>query len=157
MTAVVDLQNPCDFEDLPNMADIQRWIEAALIDVDNQPVSIVVRVVDAVESAALNVDFRQKYGPTNVLSFPDELPAFMAEIPEIKEQPQHLGDLVICEPLVKEEACQQNKATEQHWAHLIVHGILHLQGYDHIDDDEAEIMESLEIKILKQLGVNNPY
>ena len=92
-----------------------------------------------------------------MLSFPDELPAFMAELPEIKEQPRHLGDLIICEPLVTEEARQQNKTIEQHWVHLIVHGILHLQGYDHIEDDEAEIMEGLEINILKQLGVNNPY
>jgi probable rRNA maturation factor len=157
MTVLVDLQNSCGFKGLPNIEDLQRWIEVALKDEENQAVSVVVRVVDAAESAALNADFRQKTGPTNVLSFPDELPAFMAKIPEIKEQPKHLGDLIICEPLVTEEARQQNKSIEQHWAHLIVHGTLHLQGYDHIEDDEAEIMEGLEINILKQLGVNNPY
>ena len=128
-----------------------------LKDEENLSVSVVVRVVDAEESANLNADFRQKTGPTNVLSFPDELPAFMAELPEIKEQPRHLGDLIICEPLVTEEARQQNKTIEQHWVHLIVHGILDFQGYDHIEDDEAEIMEGLEINILKKLGVNNPY
>ena len=157
MPVLIDLQNPHGFNDLPKLSEVKTWVEAALIRDDEQDKSIVVRVVDTAESAALNSDFRHKDGPTNVLSFPNDLPEFMAEIPELKQQPKHLGDLIICQPLVTEEALQQNKTPQQHWAHLIVHGILHLQGYDHINDHDAEIMESLEIKILKQLGFNNPY
>ena len=81
----------------------------------------------------------------------------MPDIPELHEERRHLGDLVLCEPVVITEAEQQNKSIKQHFAHLIVHGTLHLQGYDHINDDDAEEMESLEISILESLGFDNPY
>lgn len=164
-TVKVDLQNPNKFDELPELSSIQTWCEEC-IQKESAPkafedsFSIVIRVVDSVESADLNNDYRQKEGPTNVLSFPNEVPEFMLNIegaPEIKEQNSHLGDLVICEPLVKKEALEQSKPIMAHWAHLIVHGMLHLQGFDHIDDVEAEQMEALEVVILEKFGFLNPY
>lgn len=158
----VELQNPNEIESLPTIADITSWCESSIqiasLDkaFDNQ-LSVLIRVVDDVESADLNLQYRDKQGPTNVLSYPNEVPDFMLEIPDLKEQNSHLGDLVICDSLVICEAAEQNKTSLSHWAHLIVHGVLHLQGYDHIEDSEAEEMESLEIKILEQLGFSNPY
>ena len=115
----------------------------------NQDTEIVVRIVDEQESAELNEQYRHKQGPTNILSFP-------VEVPEGIEL-NLLGDLVICAPVVEKEALEQNKILAHHWAHIIVHGVLHLLGYDHIDDDEAEQMESKEIAILNKLNINNPY
>lgn len=157
MPVLIDLQNPHGFNDLPDISKVNNWCEASVLSASDKVQSVVIRIVDIAESADLNTEFRQKEEPTNILSFPDDLPDFMAELPEIREQPKHLGDLIICEPLLKKEAFQQNKILEQHWAHLIVHGILHLQGYDHMKDDDAAIMENLEIKILKRLGFNDPY
>ena len=97
----------------------------------------------------LNKQYRHKIGPTNILSFPIEVPEGI--------DLNLLGDLVICAPLLEKEALEQNKPFMSHWAHIIVHGILHLLGYDHIDDDEAEIMENKEIKILSTLNIENPY
>jgi probable rRNA maturation factor len=132
----------------PNRRQIQRWVDAAL-EGSNKTHSCVVRIVDEQESAQLNERYRHKQGPTNILSFP-------VEIPEGIEL-NLLGDLVICAPVVKKEALEQHKALAHHWAHMIVHGVLHLLGYDHIDDDEAEQMESKEIAILKKLNISNPY
>jgi probable rRNA maturation factor len=109
----------------------------------------VIRLVDDQESAELNQQYRHKQGPTNILSFPFEAPdGFDTDL---------LGDLVICTPLIALEAQQQNKQLFDHWAHITIHGVLHLLGYDHIDDAEAEEMEALEIKILSRLNINNPY
>lgn len=132
----------------PAHEQIQSWIDAALTDLENDT-EIVVRIVDEQESAQLNEQYRHKQGPTNILSFP-------VEVPEGIEL-NLLGDLVICAPVVEREALEQNKILAHHWAHIIVHGVLHLLGYDHIDDDEAEHMESKEIAILEKLKISNPY
>ena len=107
-----------------------------------------IRVVAETESQFLNLQYRGKDAPTNILSFP-------AEIPHIDYQ--CLGDLVVCAPVVAIEAQEQNKELDAHWAHLIVHGMLHLQGFDHQTDDEADKMEALEVEILSTLGYINPY
>lgn len=148
----LECQNPNSFESVPNQTDCQNWVAAAIQDL-NQDLSIVIRFVDAEESQNLNSSYRQKDAPTNVLSFSFEMP----DIPGPLVEPKHLGDLVLCEPVVLREAKNQNKDILQHWSHLIIHGTLHLQGYDHIKSSEAEVMESLEIKILDSLGFDNPY
>ena len=110
---------------------------------------ICIKIVTKEESQFLNNTYRQKDKPTNVLSFPSEIPEFV-------ESPL-LGDLAICESVVKQEAQEQKKAVNDHWAHLTIHGCLHLLGYDHIEDDEAEAMESLEVEMLAKLGIASPY
>ncbi|EEP91625.1 metalloprotease [Yersinia kristensenii ATCC 33638] len=110
---------------------------------------VTIRVVDEAESHELNLTYRGKDKPTNVLSFPFEAP------PEI-ELPL-LGDLIICRQVVEQEAVEQEKALLAHWAHMVVHGSLHLLGYDHIVDDEAEEMESIETEIMQNLGYPDPY
>ncbi|WP_054113567.1 rRNA maturation RNase YbeY [Marinagarivorans algicola] len=110
---------------------------------------ITVRIVDEAESQILNRDYRGKDAPTNVLSFPSDLPDFI-------EEPL-LGDLIICTQVVNREACAQQKTLEAHWAHMVVHGTLHLLGYDHIENDEAQIMEALETRILVALHYPAPY
>ncbi|MEJ2213158.1 MAG: rRNA maturation RNase YbeY [Gammaproteobacteria bacterium] len=111
--------------------------------------SLVIRLVDEAESQQLNLSYRGKDSSTNVLSFPFEAP------PNIEDN--HIGDLVICVPVVNREAMAQNKLQNHHWAHIVLHGILHLLGYDHIDDDEATKMEQMEIDLLNELGISNPY
>jgi probable rRNA maturation factor len=145
---LIDIQRVFESEGQPDEAQIQVWIDAALEDV-NQDTEIVIRIVDEAESAQLNEQYRHKKGPTNILSFPFEVPDGI--------ELNLLGDLVICAPVVAREASEQHKPLGHHWAHIVVHGVLHLLGYDHIDDDEAELMESKEIEILKKLNINNPY
>ncbi len=154
----LELQNPYDFDSIPKVDNLQKWSKAAL-QKTGQSVSLVIRVVNEEEGIDLNQTYRDKNSATNVLSFPYEVPDYAVDIPELQDEysQQHLGDLVLCEKVVIEEAKVQNKTAEQHWAHLIIHGVLHLQGYDHINDDDAEKMESLEIKILDSLGFENPY
>ena len=106
-------------------------------------------VVSETVSQTLNDQYRGKNKPTNVLSFPAEIPEFV--------ESELIGDMVICAPLVQKEAEQQNKSLQDHWAHLTIHGCLHLLGFDHIEDEEAEQMEAIEIKVLQQLGIANPY
>jgi probable rRNA maturation factor len=149
----IDIQNPDEFDSLPAKDSIQTWCHAALQN-DAQDYSLVIRFVGVGESTHLNSTYRHKHSATNVLSFTYDTADFVMEE---MDEPTYLGDLVLCEPLVKEEAVAQNKDLIQHWAHLIIHGVLHLQGYDHIDDQSAEIMESLEVKILQQQGFANPY
>lgn len=147
MNIIIDLQQVTD-ADVPSEQQFQLWASAALAEV-NEDCELSIRLVDEAESAELNNDYRGKNSPTNVLSFPFESP--------VPLEPMLLGDLVLCVPVVEREAAEQNKAIDDHWAHLIVHGCLHLLGYDHIEDDEAELMESLEISILQKLDINNPY
>jgi probable rRNA maturation factor len=131
-------------------AAFQGWITAVTGDA---PVSVAVRVVNEEESRRLNAVYRGKDRPTNVLSFPAELPGeVLAELPF-----RPLGDLVICAPLVAAESREQGKPERDHWAHLTVHGVLHLQGHDHETDAEATVMEALEIAALATLGVPDPY
>jgi probable rRNA maturation factor len=156
----LELQNPYDFDTIPAIDDVQKWSNAAMQTVEaDQAISLVVRFVNEEEGIDLNHTYRDKNVATNVLSFPYEVPDYAVDIPELQDEysQQNLGDLVLCEKVVIAEAEAQNKTLEQHWAHLIVHGVLHLQGYDHINDDDAVKMESLEIEILGSLGFSNPY
>ena len=154
----LELQNPFKFDTIPPLTDCQHWVESALIAIhQNEKSALVIRFVDEQEGVELNNTYRHKNQATNVLSFPYEAPDFGAEIPELADEDNYLGDLVLCEPVVKKEASQQSKTLQSHWAHLIVHGTLHLKGFDHLNDKDAEAMEALEIKILKGLGFKNPY
>ncbi len=137
--------------DLPSDAALASWASSALG--DDAPAALAIRLVDAEESQRLNHDYRGKAKPTNVLSFPTELPG--AVLDELPARP--LGDLVLCAPLVAAEAEEQGKPLEDHWAHLVVHGVLHLRGYDHESAEEAEIMEALEIELLAGLQIPDPY
>ncbi len=134
---------------LPGEAAIRRFARAALAGVRRRRVALGVRIVHAAESAALNARYRGKRGPTNVLSFPFEAP------PGTKSDT--LGDLVICAPVVRREARALGIAETAHWAHMVVHGIMHLRGYDHKNDKEAVVMERREARILRALGFPNPY
>lgn len=145
----LDLQLATEAGDLPAEAQLRRWVELALRQrtADSE---LTIRLVGAEEGQELNRTYRHKDYATNVLSFPAEVPDGLLDIPL-------LGDLVICVPVVEREAREQNKALEAHWAHLVIHGCLHLLGYDHIDDEEAEEMESLERQLLAELGYPDPY
>ena len=132
----------------PSPELIRTWVEAAL-NGQRDEAELTVRIVATEEIQALNRNYRHKDKPTNVLSFPFE------KIEGI-ELPL-LGDVVICAAVVAQEAQQQHKSLFDHWAHMVVHGVLHLLGYDHIDEVEVEAMESLEISVLQGLGINNPY
>ena len=147
--ATLDLQVALQAIDLPPAERLLEWVEAAL-ESENRGAELVIRLVDEAESAELNETYRAKTGPTNVLSFPFDMP------PEIEEL-QLLGDLVICVPVVRREAAEQGKVESAHWAHLVVHGTLHLQGYDHQTEAEAAEMEGLERQILARLGYPDPY
>ncbi|WP_235603181.1 rRNA maturation RNase YbeY [Piscirickettsia litoralis] len=136
-------------KDLPSEEKMTSWIKQVLQKNQRNQAELCVRIVAEGEIQDLNATYRQKNKPTNVLSFPAELPE------EIKSP--LLGDIVICKAIVEQEAVVQEKSLEAHWAHMLVHGVLHLLGFDHIDDKEAEAMEALEIDILMQLGYSNPY
>jgi len=145
------IQNQQKEFEVPSEEKMMSWAEQALLqDKDTQ---VTLRIVDADESQALNKEYRGKDKPTNVLSFPMEMPDEFSQVLEMNL----LGDLVVCAAVVDQESKQQNKSVESHWAHILTHGMLHLQGYDHIDDREATEMEALEIKILKQSGFDDPY
>jgi probable rRNA maturation factor len=134
-------------DDVPEPDLLQSWAETAYLGKTPAVASLLVTTADEVQS--LNKRYRDKDKATNVLSFPMESPA------EIDVS--LLGDIVLCAPVIKQEAVQQSRSEVSHWAHMVVHGMLHLQGYDHIDNDDAEQMEKLEIDILSQLGFANPY
>ncbi len=133
--------------DVPEPALLQDWATAAYL--NSVPAIVSMLVTDIDEMQQLNKQYRDKDKPTNVLSFPMQSP--------VEAGVFLLGDIALCAPVIKQEASQQSKSEMSHWAHMVVHGMLHLQGYDHIKNDEAEEMEQLEIKILNQLGFSNPY
>ena len=144
----LDLQVASNADNLPSQEQLQLWAGRALQG-RRQQAELSVRIVDEEESQALNHQYRHQDKPTNVLSFPADLP------PEL-ELPL-LGDLVICAPVVAREAAEQHKELAAHWAHMVVHGTLHLLGFDHIGDAEAEAMEQLETEIVQALGFPAPY
>ncbi|MGC7590524.1 rRNA maturation RNase YbeY [Bisgaard Taxon 46] len=146
---IIDLQIATEnTENLPTEAQIQEWANRA-VQPELSDVEMTVRIVDEAESHDLNFTYRGKDKPTNVLSFPFECPD--------EVELGLLGDLVICRQVVEKEAEEQGKPLIAHWAHMVVHGSLHLLGYDHIEDDEAEEMESLETEIMQSLGFDDPY
>lgn len=133
---------------LPDKTKFQRWLRAVPTKC-KEGTEVIVRAVDQAESHQLNFVYRGKNKPTNVLSFPFEAPSGISLLV--------LGDLVICRQIVEKEALEQRKILEAHWAHMVVHGTLHLLGYDHTKDDKAIEMESLETKIMHGLGYSDPY
>lgn len=150
----VDLQLATEQPDAcPDESDFFRWVELALQPGSPTDAEVTIRIVDDEESQQLNHTYRGKNKPTNVLSFPFEHPIDLPPDAELSL----LGDLVICLPQVQREAAEQGKPVAHHWAHLVIHGLLHLQGHDHETDEEAQIMENLEIALLEQLGITNPY
>lgn len=149
MQVELDLQLATAAGDLPSEAQLRQWCELALRQ-RTAPSELTIRIVDEAEGRELNHTWRGKDYATNVLSFPAEIPDGLLDIPL-------LGDLVICAPVVAREAAEQGKRAEAHWAHLVIHGCLHLLGYDHIDDAEAEEMEALERQLLAELGHPDPY
>ena len=152
MTHEIDLQVACTPTELPTKEQFQLWVDTALSEVSSEPkqeFELTIRLVNNEESQQLNMQYRGKDKPTNVLSFPFEVPEGV--------ELNLLGDLIICIEVMKQEAQEQNKALFDHWAHLVIHGCLHLVGFDHISDTEAVEMESIETSILKKLGISNPY
>ncbi len=133
---------------LPSAASFRRWVDAALLD-KRRSAELAIRLVDASEGQQLNRDYRGKDYPTNVLSFTAELPPGVP-LPL-------LGDLVLCAPVIAREAAEQGKPVAAHYAHLTVHGVLHLLGMDHQNDLEAKAMGAEETRILATLGISNPY
>ena len=158
---IVDLQIASETKALPSLAQLEQWAQLALQTPDAKA-KITIRMVDDAESKELNLQYRGKDQPTNVLSFPFEQPdlgdselaaQMAAELGEVN----YLGDLVINAQLVTQEALLQHKQVNDHWAHLVIHGTLHLQGFDHTEDEEAEAMETLEGKLLAAINITNPY
>ncbi|SEH04253.1 rRNA maturation RNase YbeY [Candidatus Venteria ishoeyi] len=169
----LDIQYISENQQIPDTGQFQQWAQATLQVVshnavepyqqtlqekwqhlhqqlDDFTVFLSLRIVDETEGTELNETWRNKSGPTNVLSFPFDPAPGMEDMPL-------LGDIVICAPVVEAEAKQQRKLITAHWAHLLVHGVLHLLGFDHIDAEEAQVMETLEIQVLQDLGYDNPY
>jgi probable rRNA maturation factor len=144
---VVDIQSASS-EPCPDEEDIRRWIGTALQG-RKDCAEVSVRLVDEEEIAALNARYRDRQGSTNVLSFPAELPPGV-------DHPL-LGDIVLCPAVINREAAQQHKTPQQHWSHMLIHGSLHLLGYDHVEPREAEEMEALETELLARLGLPCPY
>ena len=154
----LDLQVATDNADHPLPPQFERWVQAALTQIapplQRPRAELTIRLVDPDESQALNLQYRGRDASTNVLSFPFELPHGIDTADPIHDL---LGDLVICTEVVRREALAQSKTLEAHWAHIVVHGVLHLLNYDHVTDAEAVIMETLETAILGGLGFAPPY
>lgn len=149
MSYHIDIDIKSTSHKIPSPEKIERWICAALHSDELNQAEVSVYIVDEEEAKSLNFQYRGKDKPTNVLSFP-------ADIPDEVGVPL-LGDLVVCAPVVEREAAEQGKSLEAHWAHMLVHGTLHLLDYDHIEEDEAEVMEALETRLLTQLNFPAPY
>jgi probable rRNA maturation factor len=147
--AKVAVQIAADVDAVPRAAELRRWARAAMSKIDETG-DLCIRIVGTAEMADLNERFRKKKGTTNVLSFGSDI-----VVPNGEER--WLGDVVICAPVVAAEAAQQGKSKTDHYAHLIVHGVLHLCGCDHEESGEAEVMERLEVAILHGLGIDDPY
>jgi probable rRNA maturation factor len=149
MSYRIDVEVNSSSTQIPSVENIELWISTALQSDELNQAEVSVYIVDEAESQELNAQYCGKDKPTNVLSFP-------ADIPDEVGVPL-LGDLVVCAPVVEREAQEQGKTLAAHWAHMLVHGTLHLLGYDHIEDDEAEVMEALETRLITQLNFPAPY
>ena len=155
----LELQSAVTTAGVPSKLKLQRWAEAAYRvhhaahDARRKilPVIVSLRIVGNAESRKLNRQWRDKDYATNVLSFP------VGEMPEVPEGDMPLGDIVICAPVIRREAREQDKLLDAHWAHMMMHGVLHLLGYDHEKDRDAQVMEACEIAILESFGFDNPY
>lgn len=152
MQAELEVQRETNSSDVPDDERFQLWLESALAGKPGQ-FTLSIRIVDEAEARRFNHEYRNRDYATNVLSFPAELPEGLPA--EIRQS--QLGDLLICAPVVAREATQQHRPEADHWAHLTIHGVLHLLGYDHEMVDEACKMESLETEILAKLGISDPY
>lgn len=148
MSVTVDLQIASTHATLPSLQQCQQWLKAATATL-TQPCEVTIRFVDEPEMTALNHQYRGQDKSTNVLSFPYE------RLEGVDDYT--LGDIIICAPVIAREALVQHKSEMAHFAHMVIHGALHLQGYDHETAVEAECMESLEIELLKNLAIDNPY
>lgn len=151
MSIDVEVDTTAQLPSVPSPEMFCRWAAATVAAAKMPTGDIAIRIVDRGEIQQLNRDYRHHDKPTNVLSFPFEMPTGIAELGLI------IGDLAICAAVVTQEASDQGKPIDAHWAHMVVHGTLHLLGYDHIEDADAETMERLEIAVLAQLGFGNPY
>lgn len=156
---LVDVQNALNNDETdqpPSASLLSDWANKAHSEIDTEASEVTVRLVDEVEMVELNQNYRGKTGPTNVLSFPVENDFDLADSDD-DILPRLLGDIVICHSVIAREALEQNKSSLAHYAHMVTHGILHLHGYDHLDDSSAEQMEALEAQILSYSGFENPY
>lgn len=166
----LDLQQVVSSDSIPKKEKIDSWVRQALVleketeqadslsDNKVEEYELTIRIVDKDEIQSLNQTYRHQDKPTNVLSFPYEGFSFDSSLtPPSEMQLSLLGDLIICHEVVVAEAEQQQKTIEAHWAHMVVHGVLHLKGYDHIEDSDALFMEALEVKILNHLNFSDPY
>lgn len=156
--AVVDRQRATTRR-CPSVATLERWVAATLDAIPTEGArrgEVTIRYVEPEESRRLNAQFRQRDKPTNVLSFP-AAPEVVDLAPANSEAPPYLGDLVICTAVVEEEATAQGKSGRAHHAHMVVHGILHLLGYDHLTEAQADQMEAIEIRVMRILGYSDPY
>ena len=144
---MITVQFATKAKNLPSAKQLTSWAEFTLKKTRQNNKTLLIRIVNKKEIHALNKTYRHKDKPTNVLAFPYET----------ESKTNFLGDIIICAPIIKAEAIAQNKSLSAHWAHMILHGSLHLLGYDHLKKADARRMEALEIQILKKLGYNNPY
>lgn len=145
---IIDIQRVFESQNQPKDAQLELWVNTVLTNIDDD-FELTIRIVDEMESAQLNETYRHKKGATNILSFPFDVPEGL--------ELNLLGDLVICASVLEHEALEQNKPLHNHWAHIVIHGTLHLLGYDHIEDLDAQEMESKEIELLQTLSISNPY
>jgi probable rRNA maturation factor len=150
----LEVQRVSRHPDIPADADFASWVRAVLGAAESE---LVIRVVDEAEMRQINRQYRRRDHATNVLSFAPELDPQLAELMIAGGAFLPLGDIVICAPVVAREASEQDKPAKQHWAHLVVHGMLHLQGFDHQQDEDARVMEAREAEILGTLGLPDPY
>ena len=150
VNCTVDLMVASSASGHPELSSLQKWVDATLaLETITDRVTLSVKIVDEMESQSCNASFRNKNKPTNVLSFPvDDL---------TRETSGFLGDLLLCAPVIAQEAAKQSKPLEAHWAHMVIHGLLHLLGYVHETQCEAAVMEAKEIHLLAKLGYSNPY
>lgn len=152
MSIDVDIEIASTEPDIPTEEEIRAWLKVVVEHaIDDPNIEVAIRVVGESEGRELNRRFRQVDKATNVLSFPADSPL----LPQ--DAPRPLGDIVICGPVVSREAREQGKAARNHWAHMVVHGVLHLLGYDHETDEEAEVMESVEREMLASHSIDDPY